>query len=63
LNIFEAMDSADISRRRQPIESLINWINEKTGIQIASKVRSTKGLNLHFFGRLAAAVMMMIFNF
>lgn len=63
LNMFEKMDSADISKRRQPIESLISWISEKTGIQKASKVRSTKGLHIHVFGRLAAAVMIMIFNF
>lgn len=42
LNMFEKMDSAFISKLRQPIESLFNWINEKTGIQVASKVRSPK---------------------
>jgi hypothetical protein len=47
--------SAAVSRVRQPIESLFNWIIEKTDIQRASKVRSTKGLLLHVFGRLAAA--------
>lgn len=60
------LDSADkiyselVSSTRQPIESLFNWINEKTGIQVASKVRSTKGLMVHTFGRLAAGVLMMI---
>lgn len=51
--------STAISRVRQPIESFFNWINEKTGIQVASKVRSYKGLMVHVFGRLAAALFMM----
>jgi len=42
-----------VSRIRQPIESLFNWIQEKTDIQVASKVRSSKGLMVHIFGRLA----------
>lgn len=51
----DAHDTA-ISRARQPIESFFNWLHEKTGIQLASKVRSLKGLLLHIFGRLAAAL-------
>lgn len=56
------LDAADqwwstaVSRVRQPIESLFNWIEEKTGIQRASKVRSSNGLLVHVFGRLAAAM-------
>jgi hypothetical protein len=52
--------SAAVSRVRQPIESLFNWIIEKTDIQRASKVRSTKGLLLHVFGRLAAAFLSVV---
>lgn len=58
----KTLDSADsilsklISGIRQPIESLFNWFNEKTGIQLASKVRSYKGLMVHVFGRLAVAL-------
>jgi hypothetical protein len=51
-----------VSSVRQPIESLFNWIQEKTGIQTASKVRSYNGLMVHIFGRLAAAMFMMVFN-
>ena len=51
--------STAISQVRQPIESLFNWINEKTGIQIASKVRSYQGLMVHVFGKLAAALFIM----
>ena len=58
----EHLDAADawlsraVSRVRQPVESIFNWIEEKTGIEIASKVRSYQGLLVHVFGRLAAAM-------
>ena len=44
-----------VSSVRQPIESLFNWIQEKTKIQNASKVRSENGLVTHVFARMAAA--------
>lgn len=59
------LDSADkllssaISSIRQPIESFFNWLEEKTGIQVASKVRSHNGLMVHVFGRIAAAFFML----
>ena len=53
--------STAVSRLRQPIESLFNWLIEKTDIQRASKVRSTKGLIVHVFGRLAAAISLWVF--
>lgn len=59
------LDSADnlyskaVSSIRQPIESFFSWIEEKTGIQRASKIRSYKGLMVHVFGRLAAALIML----
>lgn len=49
-----------ISQIRQPVESFFNWIEEKTGIQNAAKVRSTSGLLKHIFGRLAAALFLFI---
>jgi hypothetical protein len=54
--------STAVSKVRQPVESLFNWLIEKTDIQRASKVRSTKGLMVHVFGRLAAAYISLIFN-
>ena len=54
--------STAVSRVRQPIESFFNWLEEKTGIQRASKVRSTNGLLIHVFGRLAVAFMFIFFN-
>jgi len=54
--------STAVSKVRQPIEALFNWLIEKTDFQRASKVRSTKGLLVHVFGRLAAAYIYLIFN-
>jgi hypothetical protein len=51
-----------ISSVRQPVESFFNWLIEKTAIQNACKVRSEKGLWVHCFGRLAAALFILIFN-
>ena len=48
-----------ISSVRQPIESLFNWLNELTHIQNASKVRSSSGLKLHIYGKLAAALLIL----
>ena len=62
LGLFDQLFSTSVSRVRQPIESLFNWIQEKTNIQMASKVRSYNGLMVHVFGRLAAAMFIMIFN-
>ena len=53
--------STAVSKIRQPIESLFNWLIEKTDIQRASKVRSTKGLLVHVFGKIAAAYIFLIF--
>ena len=59
---YETLFSKAVSAIRQPVESLFNWINEKTQIQIASKVRSTKGLIVHIFGKLTACFLTPIFN-
>jgi len=60
LDSSEKLYSAAVSSIRQPIESLFAWIQEKTGIQLASKVRSYNGLMVHIFGRITAAVMLMM---
>lgn len=49
-----------VSAIRQPIESFFNWINKKTGIQNASEVRSTKGLLVHVFGKIAADLIYLV---
>jgi hypothetical protein len=53
--------SRAVSKIRQPIEALFSWLIEKSDIQRASKVRSTKGLTLHAYGRIAAAFITLIF--
>lgn len=45
-----------VAKVRQPIESFFSWINQKTGLQNATKVRSEKGLLLHVFGKFAASI-------
>ncbi len=59
---FNDLFSTAVSKVRQPIESLFNWLIEKTDIQRVSKVRSTNGLLVHVFGRIAAAYIFLIFN-
>jgi len=61
LDVADQWLSRAVSQVRQPIESFFNWINEKTGIQKASKVRSSSGLLVHVFGLLAAAMFMFVF--
>lgn len=62
LHMFEQLWSTSVSRVRQPIESFFSWLERKTGIQIASTVRSLNGLLVHVYGRLAAAMYMLSFN-
>ena len=54
--------STAVSKVRQPIESFFNWLNEKTNIQRAMKVRSTSGLLIHTMGKIAIALITLIFN-
>ncbi len=51
-----------VSRLRQPIESFSNWLIDKTDIQRTSKVRSTKGLMIHCWGKLTFAFYLLVFN-
>jgi hypothetical protein len=54
--------SKAVSGIRQPIESIFNWLIEKTQIQNATKVRSSMGLLVHVWGKVAAALCLLIFN-
>ena len=60
LDLFDKLYSSTVSGIRQPIESLFNWLQEKTAIQTESKVRSYRGLVVHLFGKLAAGLMMLL---
>lgn len=59
---YNDLYSRAVSAVRQPMESLFNLIIEKTDIQRASKVRSTKGLLVHLFGKIAAVFLNPILN-
>jgi len=58
---YRDMYSAAVSKVRQPVESFFNWLNQRTKIQEAQKVRSTNGLTMHIFGKIAAAFIFLIF--
>jgi len=53
--------STAVSKIRQSIESFFNWLIVKTDIQRASKVRSSKGLLIHLFGKITVAFINLIF--
>ena len=57
-----ALWSRFASSVRQPLESLFGWLIQRTGIQNASQVRSTKGLFVHVYGKLAVACLLLTFN-
>ena len=54
--------SMAVSKVRHPIESLFNWLNEKTNIQRAMKVRSIFGLLVHTMRKIAIVLINLIFN-
>ena len=54
LEAADAVFSRAVSRTRQAVESFFNWIQQKTHIQFASKVRSGNGLIAFIFARLAS---------
>jgi hypothetical protein len=62
LQAADKLFSRYVSSVRQPVEAFFHWLNEKTAIQSASKVRSEKGLWVHCFGRLTAALFILVFN-
>lgn len=57
----EPLWSRFVSTFRQPIESFFHWLNEKTDYQNASRVRSSKGLLVHCYGKLAFAGLILCF--
>jgi len=63
LSCFEKEQNRLISKIRQPIESLFNWLIMKTQIQKASLVRSTDGLLVHCFGKLTFALLLLVFYY
>jgi hypothetical protein len=56
----EKLYSKIISSFRQSIEIYFNWLIQTSGIQNASRVRSTRGPFVHVFGRFSACCLMSI---
>lgn len=50
-----------VSAIRQPLESLFGWLIQTTDLQNASRVRSTHGLKVHCYGKLAVACLLLTF--
>lgn len=48
-----------VSAIRQPLESLFGWMIQKTDLQNASRVRSSQGLKVHCYGKLAVACLLL----
>jgi len=63
LDAADKIYSQGVSRIRQAVETMFNWLNEKVNLQNASKVRSEKSLFVHVFGKLIAACFALVFNF
>jgi hypothetical protein len=59
---YNSLWSRFVSAMRQPIESLFNWLIQRSGIQEASKVRSTNGLLVHCYGKLTVCCFRLLFN-
>jgi hypothetical protein len=63
LGLFDQAYNSLHSAKRQPIESLVAWINNKTRIEEASKVRSVNGLLSTIAVKMIAALLMFLLNF
>jgi IS5 family transposase len=50
-----------VSTIRQPLESLFNWLIQRTDLQNAARVRSSQGLKVHCYGKLAVACLLLTF--
>ena len=63
LSLFEKAYNSIHASIRQPIDTLFAWINDLTGIQNASYVRSVQGLFYHVSIKMLAAVILMLIKF
>jgi len=61
LTLFQKAFNTIHSSIRQTIDTLFGWINERTGIENASKVRSVEGLFYHINIKMVAAMIMLLF--
>jgi len=63
LTLFKKAYNSIHASIRQPIDTLFAWINDQTGIQNASKVRSTEGLIYHVSVKMLAAIIFILIKF
>lgn len=63
LTLFQRAFNSIHSSIRQPIDTLFGWINKRTNIENASRIRSIEGLFYHINVKMVAAVIMLIFEF
>lgn len=62
LGLFDQAFNTLHASTRQPVECLVSWINNKTAIEDASKVRSVNGLFATIALKMIAALIMLLFN-
>jgi hypothetical protein len=60
LDATDRLYGTAVSRVRQSVETFFSWIDRVSGIQNASRVRSTAGLWVHLFGRLCVAFLLLL---
>jgi len=62
LGLFDQAFNTLHASKRQPVECLVSWMNNKTDIEDASKVRSVNGLFTTIALKMIAALIMLLFN-
>lgn len=63
LSYFQNLFNNSHSSKRQPIENLFGWINDKTNIEKADKIRSVNGLLCHISLKMVAALILLFIKF
>ena len=63
LTLFQNAYNAIHSSIRQPIDTLLGWIDDQTNIENASKVRSVDGLFYHINIKMVVALLLLVIQF
>ena len=62
LSEWEKYYNRCVNRLRQPVESLLGWLQKKTRIHEAGTVRSDDALKIHCWGKLTVAYLILLLN-
>lgn len=62
LSEWEKYYNRCVNRLRQPVESLLGWLQKKTRIHQAGTVRSDDALKIHCWGKLTVAYLILLLN-